>query len=752
MKKIKFTYKTVVKITALTTLSLLLNCATKNSFMSVPLFLSTLYLGFNPLLSAVAFTLSFAIIFNLKYLFCSAVTAVLLCPAFAVLRKKKKGVGAKIIPLSIIAVIPFTIIGQAITVEAFLQGGLSVLLTLVFISSSRVIFIKNFNYKCAVEEIVCLSVFTFIIGVGFINLFGFNAYRAVAIFIILSCSLIFSKGVSVAISTVLAFAPTFLSFSYSFFMALPTLALVCALFSSRSKFLVALTGILFDLFTVAVLKVYGEFYYTDALYSVFASCAFLFLPTKLYSHLKTKVLSLNENTLSKHAVNRTRLALSQKLYELAGVFSQMKSGFESLKREEISTDKLCSNLADEIIMNVCESCPSFPSCKQKNLPDTEELKNIISVGVAKGRISLIDLTKNFVSKCSYCNSVISEVNSLIARYKDKTRKSEEIENGKELITMQAGGVSSVLKSLALDYSKSLTVDGKIEKTVGEALRKNGVTYREIMALQNDFSIEIILTLDCGGLDGSKIERIVSNSLGQKMNVCYKTALSLNTCSLSLRPAPVLDASFGLSSTKKFGSTASGDTHSLLKIDEGKFIVCLSDGMGSGEQALKTSGTAVSLIESFYKAGIDGESVLGMVNKILTIGAEESFSAIDILTVNLFNLSCDFVKIGSPSSYLITDKSIRIIEGNTLPLGILDDLKPTAVSLPLTEGATVLMVTDGISDAFGSSTDIISYLKTLKSLNPQKLADDVLNYALKQENGKPKDDMTAVCIRIFKKAS
>jgi stage II sporulation protein E len=175
-------------------------------------------------------------------------------------------------------------------------------------------------------------------------------------------------------------------------------------------------------------------------------------------------------------------------------------------------------------------------------------------------------------------------------------------------------------------------------------------------------------------------------------------------------------------------------------------------MGSGEQALKTSGTAVSHIESFYKAGIDGESVLGMVNKILTIGAEESFSAIDILTVNLFNLSCDFVKIGSPSSYLITDKSIRIIEGNTLPLGILDDLKPTAVSLPLTEGATVLMVTDGVSDAFGSSTDIISYLKTLKSLNPQKLADDVLNYALKQENGKPKDDMTAVCIRIFKKAS
>ena len=142
----------------------------------------------------------------------------------------------------------------------------------------------------------------------------------------------------------------------------------------------------------------------------------------------------------------------------------------------------------------------------------------------------------------------------------------------------------------------------------------------------------------------------------------------------------------------------------------------------------------------------------MVNKVLALNTDDNFSAIDVLTVNLFKNQGDFIKIGSPASYLITKESIQIIEGNSLPLGILDDLKPTGVTISVDEGSTVLMVTDGISDAFGSSTDLISYLKTLKTLNPQRLADDVLKKALLLDDGSPKDDMTVLAVRIFKKAS
>ena len=753
MNKIKFTYKTVLTAISCFSFCLLLNGAFENSFLSVSFFLSTLYLGLNPLTSAISFALASAYGFSFNKIISAIITAVVISSIFAVLRKRKVQIGGKILPISVIAVLPFSILCQENgVIFTSVQSALSVIFSLVFISSSRVIFLKNFKYKCAMTELISLAVFSIVLGLGFINLAGFNYYRSICAFIVLCSVFIFSKGTTLVTAVVLAFSPSIISANFNHFASLACLGLTAILFSDKSKFLTALSTILCDVLFLAVFKLYGDFYYLDTLYIVAPACLFLFLPSKAFSLLKRKTENLNELYLTRHAVNRTRLAISQKLYELAGVFGQMKRGFEELKRETGSGEELFSRMADEVIINVCETCPSFEICKSKRLPDIEELKNIISVGVAKGRISLIDLTKKFVSECGYVNSVIFEVNSLITKYREKVKETEEIEGGKELITMQSDGVSGVLKNLALDFSKVLFSNEELEKNIADALHVKGVIFKEIMALENDLGIEVSLTFDVELFNASKTERILSEVLGVKMSVSGRTSLSLTTCAVTFRPSPTLDAAFGLSSTKKFGSTKSGDTHSLIKIDEGRFMVCLSDGMGSGDMASKTSGTAISLIESFYKAGIDGNAVLGIVNKILAIGTDESFSAMDILSVNLFNLSCDFIKIGSPSSFIITDQSIRIVDGSSLPLGILDDLKPTSASLSLSEGTTILMVTDGISDAFGSSTDIISYLKTLKSLNPQKLADDVLNYALKQENGKPRDDMTAICVRIFKKVS
>ena len=142
----------------------------------------------------------------------------------------------------------------------------------------------------------------------------------------------------------------------------------------------------------------------------------------------------------------------------------------------------------------------------------------------------------------------------------------------------------------------------------------------------------------------------------------------------------------------------------------------------------------------------------MVNKVLALNTDDNFSAMDILTVNLFNLNCDFIKIGAPYSFILTDDSIKIIEGSSLPLGILDDMTPTGCSTLLTEGSTVIMVTDGVSDAFSSSTDFIEFLRTLDNKNPQLIADNILKRALNIEKDTPKDDMTVLAIRIFKKVS
>ena len=84
------------------------------------------------------------------------------------------------------------------------------------------------------------------------------------------------------------------------------------------------------------------------------------------------------------------------------------------------------------------------------------------------------------------------------------------------------------------------------------------------------------------------------------------------------------------------------------------------------------------------------------------------------------------------------------------MGILSDLKPSVCRADVNDGDMILLMTDGVSDAFGSSGDIIDYIRLAPALNPQTFADDVLNKAISLNGGEKKDDMTVLCVRIFKK--
>ncbi|MBQ9485274.1 MAG: serine/threonine-protein phosphatase, partial [Clostridia bacterium] len=98
----------------------------------------------------------------------------------------------------------------------------------------------------------------------------------------------------------------------------------------------------------------------------------------------------------------------------------------------------------------------------------------------------------------------------------------------------------------------------------------------------------------------------------------------------------------------------------------------------------------------------------------------------------------------------SDGRVRIVEANSLPLGILSELKPSVCNTEINDGDMLLLMTDGVSDAFGSSGDVIDYVRIAPALNPQSLADDILNKAIELNGGQKKDDMTVLCVRIFKK--
>ena len=187
---------------------------------------------------------------------------------------------------------------------------------------------------------------------------------------------------------------------------------------------------------------------------------------------------------------------------------------------------------------------------------------------------------------------------------------------------------------------------------------------------------------------------------------------------------------------------------MLRIDERTFLMALSDGMGSGEYARRISDCTVSLVESFYRAKLPPSLILETVNRLLSFNREESFACVDIATVDLDNGGADVVKIGSPLGFILSENKIEILESESLPLGILDGVKPTTLTKKLADGDTVLFISDGVTDAFGSSADIADFLQALSPRNPQALCDALIGEALAREGGKARDDMPALAARLF----
>ena len=142
-------------------------------------------------------------------------------------------------------------------------------------------------------------------------------------------------------------------------------------------------------------------------------------------------------------------------------------------------------------------------------------------------------------------------------------------------------------------------------------------------------------------------------------------------------------------------------------------------------------------------------ILNTVNNLLTLNNDDSFTALDISVINLKDKTIDFIKYGAPYGFIINDGAVKIIEGNTLPLGILEELSPSVAQTNVEDGDMILLLTDGISDAFGSSSEIIDFLRSIPAKNPQFLTNQILSKAISISGGKKSDDMTALAVRIFK---
>ena len=605
----------------------------------------------------------------------------------------------------------------------------------------RALLTRVFRCRLAGTEFAALGLVWLLFGMGVLRALGELAFTALAMFALAGAAALIKRAPVVPFAVVLSLplcaaeASALPAASYAAF------GCISLLFSQYGR---AASSV--ALFASYVTERWFAGLYAESALSVLFSLLACFvpalivclLPASLLRRAGQSLLFYRERTLPRIAVNRSRRAVGEQLYEVSALFREIECAFLAGDGED---DSAC-RIRAKLIGTLCAGCPHGKVCRENKT--YESFDRLIRVGKAKGKVNLIDLPAELAKTCSNAAGLLFALNKELAEYSRYAAQMQAAREGRRLLAEQAHGVSEILKDIALTQSEAYPFSEK-EECLARALQEDGMLSSEIFIYGDGGELTVSMTLG-GQTDAKALCRTAGRALGVPLSLAEKIPLTAERACFVLRRKPRFDAAFGIAARPKQGEARSGDTHSILRIDERRFLVALSDGMGSGENARDVSARTLSLLESFYKAKMPSETVLSTVNSLIAFSSEETFSCLDLAAVNLDTGCADVVKIGSPAGFLLSGDELKILEGESLPIGMLEAVHPATMRVTLKEEDFLVFMSDGVTAAFGSLADLCEFLSGQHPLNPQALAENVLSSALSRAEGSD-DDMTVLAVKL-----
>ena len=437
----------------------------------------------------------------------------------------------------------------------------------------------------------------------------------------------------------------------------------------------------------------------------------------------------------RHYINRARVDSGNKLLCVAAAFDESARLISSFGTNHSDVGAVVSALSEKFC----------PYCVNKNSCDEAE-RNAAFYTVAKnaceGKTVMGELPPFFFSTCVRTSEIISTCTDVADAAKKTEVRLESEKKAKEIVTERMSAVRDLLSSLGRTQALPVGFDGDAEISVMRELALAGVDCAEAFVSKSN----VTAVVRTAAADRRLIERAVSVALKKKHEVIVLEQTQAAGWSVAeCVPKSKFEAVYARVGVSKEGGV-SGDSYAFKRID-GRFLVALADGMGSGEDASRDSDSALELVESFYRAGFDSESVLTGVNRFLKLPGSERYSTADVAVCDLDTAVVDIIKMGSPPCYIKTEDTVLRISGASLPIGVLEEMHPYTAKKKLYPGEMLIMLSDGVTDCF-EGDELPDFINGISSHNPEAAATEILNCALDKSNGIPRDDMTVIAFRVF----
>ncbi|MBQ2712064.1 MAG: SpoIIE family protein phosphatase [Clostridia bacterium] len=630
---------------------------------------------------------------------------------------------------------------------------ISVVLFVALCWGMKCFFYRGITSKPTADERICLAItyllaFTAVFRVSF---GGVNVAAVVAIMLLHLSLYVFGVEAAFGIAVLSGMGAAIVSGNPVWIASFCIWHMVAAAFRTTGRIMPAFAVILSDILLAYATGFYTEYTYAHFITVSLGSVLSLCLSDRMLKGIRDRFTDKKKHLLTL-VRQKEEQTLRRRLISLSGIFNEMQRVFVELASRTIKAEQAVQAYVKDFHERVCEGCPNKAYCSDVHSHVQDALTEFIATGLEKGRITLLDMPDLFAKRCAKTNLAMQVITQYCIGYRQFVNEAANQESARKLIAKEIAGVAQIFKKLSGAESDRGELCPELMQRVQDALLNEQLECYESVVFSSRKGYTVCVTMPPQDAVKAEVSKTVSRTLGVAMMVVEREATAKsNEIVVRLVPAPSYDVVFGACGMAKSGNRVSGDTHSLIQIGADRFLLALCDGMGSGEMAERASRNAISLIESFYKAGFESDLILESVNGLLACSCEEVFCALDIVVIDLSEGRADFIKLGAPPS-VIRGEKMQVIAGNALPLGILEESKPSTESVRLQAGDMVVLTTDGITDAFVDVGAIKASVQRCVTVNPQELCEHLMSESLKAYGGKPKDDMTVVCLRIFSKNS
>lgn len=489
---------------------------------------------------------------------------------------------------------------------------------------------------------------------------------------------------------------------------------------------------------------------------VVSSFAFVLIYNKVENFIS--VLFKPESKVRKDFEKRRFELVGNRFKNMSGLLDSLAATFsDTVEDDDVFSSYGVYTIVDDITCKKCSSCPIYEDCWKKSYYTTY-YSIFTALGVLESDVKDKDgMLESILDFCVSDGGIGEDLKNSYSKYMEKKVFNDRLKEQRQVLIEQLEGLSRTINNMDIDiYSKS-TFNEELEELLEKEIKNRRFDIRDIVVAQlkeNDIEVYLEFSSQNTVDKVDKITKIVSTALGYPMTADYTICLLENTNTLRLVRTNRFNSLTRAAVLPNSQNGISGDNFTFGRVDSTSFMA-ISDGMGTGKRASAQSAKAIDILDKMMELNMDKDMTIKTINDILrTSTSYELFTTMDLSFIDLYKGKLHSIKSGASPTFIKGRQGVRMINSQSLPIGLLKDVDFSIYDESIEDGDIIIMMSDGVLESNQNRCEnpelwMKGVLETIKSQNPQAMAEEILQVSRLASHNEIIDDMTVVVTKVWR---